>query len=162
MTSTTALVSFLVLLGPCIYGAWSDLAHMRLPNVLTLLVIALYLVIMPFLLPLDEFGIRIGVGLCALVLGFVLSVSGLIGAGDAKFGAAGILFVHPFDVTFFLQLLGMTALAGVTAHRLFRSIPALRRAGAGWQSWEETNNFPFGLSIAAALLFYQLLVMALT
>jgi prepilin peptidase CpaA len=133
---------------------------MRLPNMLTLSVVALFFIVMPFLVPLNEVGLRFGIGLAALVLGFVLSVSGLIGAGDAKFGAAGVLFIHPSvdHISLFVQVLAMTALAGVATHRLFRQFGFARAMGAGWQSWEETTNFPFGLSIASALLFYQLIV----
>lgn len=163
MTENIAIISFAVLLIPCIYGAWSDLSSMKLPNMLTLAVIGLFIVIMPFVVSLEDFGWRIALGMGALVLGFVLSVGGLVGAGDAKFGAAGMLFVHPSidHISFFVQILAMTALAGVLTHRVFRRFAPLRSWGEGWQSWDEASKFPFGISIATALLFYQIMLVIL-
>ncbi|MEL6584976.1 MAG: prepilin peptidase [Pseudomonadota bacterium] len=164
MSSEVALISLLLLLLPCFYAAWSDLAFMKIPNWLSLYVIAAYLVSMPFLVPLDDMGLRLTIALGVLVLGFVLSVSGFIGAGDAKFGAALMLFVHPTldHVSFFMQILGMMALAGVLTHRLFYKFAPARKIGAEWQSWQEEKNFPFGLSIAASMLFYLAILLVLT
>lgn len=164
MAEHVALISLVLLLLPCFYAAWSDLAFMKIPNWLSLYVIAAYLVSMPFLVPLDDMGMRLTIALAVLVIGFVLNVAGVIGAGDAKFGAALMLFVHPAidHVTFFMQVLGMMALAGVVTHRLFYRIAPARRIGAEWQSWQEVKNFPFGLSIAASMLFYLVILLVLT
>lgn len=158
MTTTTALVSLALVALPCLYAAWSDLRYMRLPNALSLAMIALFLVSAPFLMDLSEMGWRLGIAFAALVITFLLNAGGVIGGGDAKFGSAAMLFVAPVTdhITLFLQVLGMMALAGVVTHRLAARVPLMQ--GLGWQSFSERGSFPFGLSIAPALLFYLMLI----
>ena len=84
------------------------------------------------------------------------NAAGLMGAGDAKFAAAMAPFILREDLFFFAYLFAAVLLAGFTTHRLARRIPAIRTRTPSWQSWER-KDFPMGLCLAGALVFYLIL-----
>lgn len=140
----------------CLFVAWSDLRAMRIPNLAVLALVAVYAVVGVLTLPVEAWTwswLHFGV---VLVVGFVLSLTGGFGAGDAKFLAAMAPFVALGDLRLFLVLLGAVVIAALIAHRLLRAIPAIRRATPDWASWER-KEFPFGLALGPALIFYLVL-----
>jgi len=136
-----------------LYAAWTDLKAMRIPNLSVLALLAIYLVVGFLTLPLDDWGWSWLHFLVVLVIGFVLSLTGGFGAGDAKFAAAMAPFVALGDLRLFLALLCAVTIAAFIVHRVMRAIPAIRRATPDWASWQR-REFPFGLALGPALVFY--------
>ena len=152
--SATAALWFLVFATPiAAWVVWSDLSRMRIPNMAVIALIAVYAVIGPLVLPLNLWGWSWLNFAVLLVVGFVLSLSGGFGAGDAKFAAAMAPFVALGDLRLFLALLGAGILASFIAHRAFRMIPAVRAATPEWASWQR-REFPMGLALGPSLIFY--------
>ena len=148
-------VVFLVLTTPlCIWAAWSDLKFLKIPNILSILLGLVFVVSGIFLLPLDEYLWRLLIGVAAVLVGFLIYLSGLIGGGDIKLFAAMLPFITPNELYAFTFLVSITALSGVAAHRV---VGKLGLAPAGWKSWEGGKKYPLGLSLAGALIFYFLI-----
>lgn len=136
-----------------LYVAWTDLKYMRIPNLAVLALMAVYFVVGLATLPLSVWAWSWLHFVVVLVIGFVLNLTGAFGAGDAKFAAAMAPYVALGDLRLFLVLLSAVAIAALIAHRVMRAIPAIRRATPDWASWEQ-REFPFGLALGPALIFY--------
>lgn len=135
------------------WAAWSDLARMTIPNRAVLALAAGFLLLAPLALTAPEIGARALQALAVLALGVVLWAGRLLGAGDAKFGAAMALYVAPSEAAAFLYLLSGVLLAAFVAHRALRAVPQVRMAAPGWASWER-REFPMGLALGPALAAY--------
>lgn len=140
----------------CLYVSWTDLTAMRIPNTAVLALIAVYAVVGALTLPLAVWGWSWLHFAVMLVIGFVLSLSGGFGAGDAKFAAAMAPFIALGDLRLFLVLLSAVSIAAFIVHRGVRAIPAVRTLAPGWKSWE-SPAFPFGIALAPGLVFYLIL-----
>lgn len=139
-----------------LWVAWSDLKFMKIPNAAVLVLAGVYLFVGFLLLPIDLWAWGWILGLLVLVVGMMLNVAGLVGAGDAKFSAAMAPFFVGGDPRIVLMLLAGCLLAAFVAHRLLGTVPAYRRATADWASWH-ASDFPMGLALAGTILFYFLL-----
>ena len=136
-----------------LYVAWTDLKAMRIPNMAVLALLAVFLVVGLITLPLPVWGWSLVHFVVVLVIGFVISLTGGFGAGDAKFAAAMAPFVAVGDLRLFLVLLCAVSLAAFVVHRAMRALPFIRRATPDWQSWQR-KEFPFGLALGPSLIFY--------
>ncbi|MEL6425927.1 MAG: prepilin peptidase [Pseudomonadota bacterium] len=154
----TATVHMILVVLPCFIAAYTDLKEMKIPNILSIVMVLGFVVTAPFLLTLDEIGWRVLYAGIAFAIGFALNAVGKMGGGDVKFGSASLLYVAPIDIGFYLQVLGLMALAGVLTHRFVRGIPAIRNIVGHWRSWGERANFPLGFVLAGSLLYYLSLV----
>jgi len=152
--SATAALWLLIFATPvAAWVVWSDLSRMRIPNKAVLALIGIYAIVGVLVLPLSVWGWSWLNFAVVLGVGFVFSLSGGFGAGDAKFAAAMAPFVALGDLRLFLVLLGAVVIASFTAHRLFRLIPAVRSATPEWESWQR-REFPMGLALGPSLIFY--------
>ena len=152
--SAFAALWFLVFATPvAAWVVWSDLSRMRIPNKAVIALIAIFAVVGLLVLPLPVWGWSWVHFAVVLAVGFVLSLSGGFGAGDAKCAAAMAPFVALGDLRLFLVLLAAVVLAGFIAHRLLRLIPAVHSATPQWESWQR-REFPMGLALGPALVFY--------
>lgn len=149
-----SLVFFLAVVPICLWVAWSDMKSMKIPNLAVVALIAVFVLLGPLLLALDEYLWRYVHLAAVLAAGFLLSIAGQVGAGDAKFAAAMAPFVALGDAGVVLVLFAAMLLAAFATHRLFRRFPALRRAGADWRSWTLRKDFPMGFALAGTLLAY--------
>jgi prepilin peptidase CpaA len=141
-----------------LWVAWSDMATMKIPNYAVYALVAVYAVVGFIVLPLDEYLWRYLHLVVILVIGFLLNMGGALGAGDAKFAAAMAPFFALGNwVEVLILFAGVLILAFIT-HRLFRAIPAVRRALPHWESWTR-KDFPMGLALSGTLIAYFLLVM---
>ena len=59
------------------------------------------------------------------------------------------------DIRIILALFAACLLAAFVAHRIARSIPAVRSATPDWISWNHIK-FPMGLALSGTLIFYLL------
>jgi prepilin peptidase CpaA len=154
LTSFQALVFLPFVLPICIWAAWSDLSNMTIPNKSVIALFGVWVVagviVMPFNVWLWGFAL-LGI---ILVAGFILNAAGVLGAGDAKFGAAMAPFFVGTDYRNTAMLLAACLIGALVAHRGLRMVPAFRSATPGWKSWTVPKDFPVGLSLAGMLLIY--------
>ena len=151
--ASTALIflPFAVLIA--IWVAWSDMKFMKIPNKAVLALFGIFILVGPFALPFETYLWRYAIALGVLVATFVLNMVGAMGAGDSKFIAAMAPFFDPGDVPVMLPIFASAFLAAVATHRLFRAIPAMRRAYPDWKSWENPK-FPMGLGLSGIIVLY--------
>lgn len=136
-----------------LWVAWSDMKFMKIPNKAVMALGAVFAIVGLMALPLPEYGWRWVHLAVVLAIGFVLTIAGLIGAGDAKFAAVMAPFIALEDARVFLGIFMASLLAAFAAHRLMRALPAFRNATPDWASW--TNpKFPMGLALAGSLLIH--------
>ena len=138
----------------CLWAAWSDLSTMKIPNKAVLSLVGVFALVGLIVLPLPEYAWRwtqLGV---VLLVGFVMSSLGLLGAGDAKFAAAMAPFVALPDAGRFLMLMAAVILAAFVIHRVLRATPAIRVRTPDWESWTRGRQFPLGLALGPGLIFY--------
>lgn len=156
----TAALWFLPFVAPiALWVAWSDLKWMKIHNHAVLALAAVYLLIGPLALPLQVWAWGWAGFALVLLVGFVLSSVGLLGAGDAKFAAVMTPFIALADLGSFMLLLSGVIVVSFVAHRLARSSTAIVGMAPDWESWQR-REFPLGLALGPALLVY-LLVSAL-
>jgi prepilin peptidase CpaA len=166
LTTTEALWFLPFVLPICLWVAWSDLRAMRIPNVAVLTLAGVFLVIGLVLVlglgawTFETYLWRLAVLAIVLVIGFVITSLGMVGAGDAKFAAAMAPFIAPGDGLFFLMLFALVLIGSWIAHRAAGRVQLVRRATAGWTSWDQGKLFPMGVALAGALAIY--LAMGLT
>lgn len=139
--------------------AWSDLARMKIPNMAVLGVLAIFVLVGPLVLSIGDWGWRLLHFPPVLLLVFLLSQAGVMGAGDAKALAALAPYVALVDALAVLLILAVCMVGGLILHRVARRIGPLRRATPTWESWRDAA-FPMGLSISAAMLIYVLVPFA--
>lgn len=137
----------------CLWGAWSDLARMKIPNKAVLALLAVFVIIGVITLPLDEYLWRYAHLVIVLVIGFLLTITGLVGAGDAKFAAVIAPFVAVVDLTNVAAIFAVTTIVAFVLHRFARATP-LRKLAPNWESWERKKDFPMGLPLAVTLIIY--------
>ncbi len=158
---------FLAIATPfALWSAWSDLKFMKIPNILVLLMAAGFIISGVILLPFDVYLWRLLGGFIVLTVGFLIFSLGGIGGGDAKFAAAMALFIDHNHIASFLLELSLFALIGVILHKIIGKLDFMNPITDNWESWrvEKTSkvkNFPLGLGMSAALIFYQLTVVGL-
>lgn len=139
-----------------VWVAWSDMASMKIPNKAVLALLAVFVVVGLVALDFNEYLWRYAYFAVVLVIGFVLSTLGAVGAGDAKYAAAMAPFIALEDLGAFMFLLGGVTAASLVLHRYARRTPRIRDQVPDWESW--TNpKFPMGFALAPALFFYLLI-----
>ena len=138
----------------CIWVAWSDLKFMLIPNKAVIALLIVFLIMGLFAFSPYFYAWRWSHFVIVLVLGIVINAAGLAGAGDAKFAAAMAPFIARGDLILVIILFAAILPAAYVTHRIFRSIPAMKRIAADWKSWGETRKFPMGFALAGTLLAY--------
>jgi prepilin peptidase CpaA len=152
--SSTAALWFLPFVVPiCLWVAWSDLATMKIPNKAVLALIAVYLIVGLIALPFTVWAWQLTHFVAILGAGFLLTIIGVMGAGDAKFAAAAAPFVMLPDSINVIAILGISTVFGFVSHRLARVTP-LRNLVPHWESWERVKDFPMGYPLALTLVVY--------
>lgn len=136
-----------------IWVAWSDLSSMKIPNKAVLALLAIFVVLGLAAFPLPEFGMRLLSFAVVLGIGFLMTITGLVGAGDAKFAAAMAPFVALSNATNVAIMLAIATVVSFVSHRLLRASP-VRKLVPHWASWERKQDFPMGLPLAITLIWY--------
>lgn len=156
IVSSAALWFLPFVLPICLYVCFTDLREMRITNQAVLALGAVFLAVGLIALPLPVYGLRLVQLLAVLLVGFLLSAGGAMGAGDAKFAAAAAPFIAPGDLRLLLVLFTANLLAAFVTHRLVKYTP-LRRVAPDWKSWTTGQRFPMGLSLGGTLALYLIL-----
>lgn len=136
-----------------IWVAWSDLSSMKIPNKAVIALLVVFLIVGLLSFTLLDLGWRLSHFAVVLAVGFVMTITGLVGAGDAKFAAAMAPFVALSDATSVAAMFAVSTIAAFILHRLARVSP-LRKLAPNWESWERTRDFPMGLPLATTLVWY--------
>ncbi len=136
-----------------IWVAWSDLATMKIPNKAVLALMAVFAVVGLIALDFNTWAWQWTHFVVILVVGFLMTITGVMGAGDAKFAAAAAPFVMREDGFNLIVIFGICCLVGFISHRLARLSP-IRKMVPHWESWERTRDFPMGYPLAATLVIY--------
>ena len=110
-TFSTALWFLPFVIPIALWVAWSDMSSMKIPNKAVLALMAVFVVVGLVALPFTDYLWRYAHFAVVLVITFVLSSLGLLGAGDAKFAAAMAPFIALSDWSFFMFLLGATIIS---------------------------------------------------
>ena len=150
----TNYIFFAIALPFALWAAWSDLKYMIIPNKMVMILAAVFVVSGFILLPYDVVLWRLLSGFIVLLIGFLLFAMGGFGGGDAKYAAAIALFVPHTDAGYFIFILSMAALLAVFLHRIFGKFSFTSPITENWKSWTAGKNFPLGLGLSGAFVFY--------
>jgi prepilin peptidase CpaA len=138
------------------YGCVSDIRSLKIPNAVSVIVLALFFLNALLSGPTDGFTKHIIVAGSALLLGFGVFAAGLMGAGDIKLITALMLWAGPQNG--FVFLIVMTFVGGLFAGLLLIT----RTSMAVWPSaqnyipsrrlrtWAQRGIFPYGIAICTA------------
>lgn len=132
-----------------------DLRSLKLPNLLSILMAALFVVSVSWSLPLPELAWRIVAAFLVLILGMGLNAAGLLGGGDVKVLSALTLFIPTQDWLSFVFVLCVATIVGIAGLLIVRKV--LRGRKVTWLGLVESGRYPMGLSIGLAGL-YQLVI----
>lgn len=151
----TWVVVFLVVTFPfCIFATWTDLKFLKIPNMVPLSLLVVFLVVGPMVLPFDEYLRSLLYGFSALLISLLIHALGLIPAGDLKFTSAIIPFVDTGDLLHFAMYVAIAAIMAVITHIIWGK---LNLAPEGWASWDGKGwkrRFPVGFALAGGLIIY--------
>lgn len=149
----------LILISPILVAvAYCDLRFMRIPNVLSLLIVAIF-VISSLIYPPDDLLARIAVAAVVFALGFAGFCFRMLGGGDVKILSALTLLVPLHSLALFAYVFSAAMLVGIAAILTLRRLPLA--AGHGWKSISGSTRFPMGISIALAGIAHPLTMLAL-
>ncbi|MCK5166563.1 MAG: prepilin peptidase [Rhodospirillaceae bacterium] len=146
-------ISFIAFIVLILIAARSDAKVLRIPNWISLALLVNFLIAgFAAGMPLVDIAISLGVGVGALVVGFVLFFLRLFGGGDAKLYAAIALWMG-------WPLVGYYSVAVLLLGGAVAIIAVLLRKGLGlWPDWlvnsarglfEKDKALPYGLAIVA-------------
>lgn len=159
VTTWTTAAWFLPFVIPiAIWVTWSDMASMKIPNKAVLALLIVFAVIGLVALPFMDYLWRWSHFVVVLIITFVLNALRLLGAGDAKFAAGMAPFIALPDWYPFMFLLGATLIAAFIVHRVAKATK-IRQMVPEWESWTR-REFPMGMALAPALIFYFLIAIA--
>lgn len=121
------MLDFVVLIAcPSLFaiGAMSDLVSYRIPNWISLAIVAAFAVAVVVAgMPVAAVGWHLLVGIAALAAGFGLFAFNLIGGGDAKLFAAGALWAGPDYIMKYCLAFALAGGAFALAVILLRRVP---------------------------------------
>ncbi|MEQ1711276.1 MAG: prepilin peptidase [Hyphomicrobium sp.] len=140
------------------YAAASDLLTMTIPNRISLMLFASFLVLGPLSgMNLQAMGVHLGIGAAVLACGVALFALGYFGGGDAKLLAAASLW---FGLDQIGPFLGNVAIIGgilCVVILLYRQVPTGYFALPEWAErlHSPKSGVPYGIAISiAALMVY--------
>ena len=136
----------LILLAPLlVWVALGDLRWMRIPNVASLMALALFAACLP-VTGLSEIVPRLAAAGLVFVIGFALFAANLVGGGDVKILSVLVLFVPPPAWALYANLLAVSLLLGLAVVVAVQAVP--NGAQSSWAVRRNKGAFPMGLSIA--------------
>lgn len=141
-----------------IWVSYSDMSRMKIPNKANYALFAVFIVVGFLILPLGEYLWRYVHFAVALLIGLVMNLARMMGAGDAKFIAALAPMIPLADVGNVMFVFAAVLIIGFVLHRTARSIPMIRNLAPDWKSWDR-KDFPMGLNLSSALVAYQILTL---
>jgi len=126
---------------------------MKIPNLAVGALMLVFVLVGILVLPFETFLWQLLHFAVVLLIGFLLNMVGVIGAGDAKFAAAAAPFIALGDLRNLLIFFAACLIGGYVAHRAAKH-SVLRKMAPEWESWKTGKRFPMGLPLAGTLAFY--------
>jgi prepilin peptidase CpaA len=150
MTDAVALALFPILMA---FSAFSDLLTMKIPNRVSLALVAIF-AIMAFLLGMSAESVlsHLACGLAMLVVTFAMFQFRWIGGGDAKLAAATALwlgFDHLLDYALIASLIGGGLTLAILELRRLEPL-AMARSPRLAHLCDKAAGVPYGVALAAA------------
>lgn len=144
----------LMLISPLLLlAAYCDLRFLRIPNIISLAIIAIFVVSILIATPVDLMT-RLLVAAVVFGSGFLAFALRLIGGGDVKLLSALVLFVPTHGLPLFANLFSAALLVGVASIIALRRSPLIGKLD--WKSLSQPRAFPMGLSIALAGIIFPI------
>jgi prepilin peptidase CpaA len=153
---TDAMILLVPVLPIALWAAVSDLKRMKIPNTSVLAMAAIWPLIGWYLVGMTAWLWGFALMAIVFVLGFLMYLTGTFGAGDAKYAASMAGMFVGGNIGEILLIIFVCMVGALFVHRVLRSLPVVRNATPGWESWERRRYFPFGLSLSAIVVFYLL------
>ncbi len=148
-------IVFLVVTFPfCIYATWTDLKFLKIPNIVPLSLVLVFIVVAPFVLTFEEYWRSLLYGLIALLISLVLFAARLVPGGDLKFTTAIIPFVNTGELISFAMFVSLCAILAVFTHLVFGWIGLAPKHWASWGKGGWKRRFPVGFALSGALIVY--------
>jgi prepilin peptidase CpaA len=140
-----------------IFAAMMDLFTMTIPNRISVILVAAFLVAAPLThMGWEQFFIHLGTGFAVLVLGIALFAFGLLGGGDAKLLAAASLWIG-FDALgpymFMVAVLGGLLSLVVLTYRGLLPPSWLLEQHWALRLHNNKEGIPYGLALSGAALW---------
>jgi len=149
----------LMLLAPVLLAVmYFDLRYMRIPNVLSIVAVALFAVSALVNTP-DDLVARLVVAGAVFAIGFAGFCFRILGGGDVKILSALLLFIPLQDLTIFANVFSASLMLGIIAILSVRRMPFA--GGTSWKSISASTRFPMGISIGFAGIIQPLVVATL-
>lgn len=161
MTALIAFVPLAAFVGLLVYGALSDLLTYTIPNRISLMAIALFVVFAPLSgLAAAEIGMHLAAFALVLTVAFAMFAFGWIGGGDAKLAAVTALWLGFSDLASYLVVAALAGGALTLAILALRMLPVpviLGAWGLGNWAWLErlhdrSSGIPYGIALAGGAL----------
>jgi prepilin peptidase CpaA len=150
----------LMLMAPVLIAvAYCDLRYLRIPNLLGIISIVIFVLTAP-LLDFNEVVWRSTAGAIVLVVGFIAFALRLLGGGDVKMLAALLLFIPSQTLSYFALNFSASMFLGILFILTLRAVRW--QPGPGWVSFSATGKFPMGISIALSGLIHPFLIVLVT
>ena len=143
----------LLFFGVLAAAAISDLISFRIPNILPVLLLVIFLVYVPILpVPWPDALFHLGAGLAMLAIGWMLFALGLLGGGDAKLFAAISLWMGWGGLASYLIIFSICGGILALLLLLFRRLPLPGRFSV--HPWivslhDKNQGVPYGIALAA-------------
>ena len=147
MINGLTLASLSNIQSPLNVAAVFDLKTLRIPNVLSIVGIGIFLLTMP-LLPLNEIGFRALASLVVFCLGLTAFAFGLVGGGDVKLLSVLLLVVPSAAWLLFTNAFAWSLLVGLVVFMSWQRVP--RFQSVRFRASTEVGHFAMGPSIAMA------------
>lgn len=140
-----------------IFAAMMDLFTMTIPNRISIILIAAFLIAAPLTgMMWEQFFIHIGTGFAVLAIGIGLFAFGLLGGGDAKLLAAASLWIG-FDYLgqymFMVVLFGGALSIVILVYRGMLPPSWLLRQAWALRLHNMKEGIPYGLALSGAALW---------
>lgn len=140
-----------------IFAALMDLFTMTIPNRISIVLLAVFLIAAPLTgMTWEQFFVHLGTGVGVLALGIALFAFGLLGGGDAKLLAAASLWIGFNDLgqyMFMVVLLGGLLSLVLLIYR--GMLPPSWLLGQSWalRLHNKQEGVPYGLALSGAALW---------
>ncbi len=145
-------VALLLGLSLCLAAAWTDMKDMRIPNLLVLGGLVLFLLVAPFL-GWDDVLWRLTLALPTFAVCFGLFALHLVGGGDAKFFPVMVLFLPPSQFTTFLLCFSGGLALALALLAIGRRLPG--SDASGWRALRERKRFPMAVAFLLAIAIFS-------
>jgi prepilin peptidase CpaA len=148
-------IVFLIITFPfCIYATWTDLKFLKIPNIVPIGLVIMFILTGPIVLPLGEYGLRLFYGVIAFLISLVLFAIRVAPGGDLKFTTAIIPYVATTELLSFAMFVSLAALTAVFTHLVFGWVGLAPKDWASWQKGGWRRRFPVGYALSGGLLTY--------